>query len=405
MKKITTILLVFLGCLNANAQLGYWNNKHFVELTPDESFVYKYVLAMDTESQKAIEDLLAGKSETEDKSIIKSEKGGWFIRNDYPLPEGNYYESAFYNNDSKAHYLDHYVILPTITFSLKDEIAIDNLLEQLDSKVILVDSNNRYGRTNYTLACQMKTSGEVLEAIKLINDFNLESMKFLSPEKFSIHPIADSFLIKILTGNYELSEPKLIYEMNWEGVDYPVVYSYAGTEVPWQTTDEGLAITNPAVQEYPASMLVDVNNEYFPLEQSHNYIVRLTLKVPSDGTYVVDMGSWETNFTCEVPANAGDDFQVFNVGFPDFAQDVENQPDFKNSHILLAYGLVAGTTIVKKVEVYEVNNSNAKETGITAVHACQKADNAIYNLAGQEVSSSYKGIVIRNGKKVVQGRD
>ena len=405
MKKITTILLVFLGCLNANAQLGYWNNKHFVELTPDESFVYKYVLAMDTESQKAIEDLLAGKSETEDKSIIKSEKGGWFIRNDYPLPEGNYYESAFYNNDSKAHYLDYYIILPTITFSLKDEIAIDNLLEQLDSKVILVDSNNRYGRTNYTLACRTKTSREVLETIKLINDFNLESMKFLSPEKFSIHPIADSFLIKILTGNYELSEPKLIYEMNWEGVDYPVVYSYAGTEVPWQTTDEGLAITNPAVQEYPASMLVDVNNEYFPLEQSHNYIVRLTLKVPSNGTYVVDMGSWETNFTCEVPANAGDDFQVFNVGFPDFAQDVENQPDFKNSHILLAYGLVAGTTIVKKVEVYEVNNSNAKETGITAVHACQKADNAIYNLAGQEVSSSYKGIVIRNGKKVVQGRD
>ena len=405
MKKNTFILFILLGCLNANAQLGYWNNKHFVELTPDESFIYKYVLAMDTESKNTIEVLLAGKSETEDKSIIKSEKGGWFIRNDYPLPEGNYYESAFYNNDSKAHYLDHYIILPTITFSLKDEIAIDNLLEQLDSKVILVDSNNRYGRTNYTLACQMKTSGEVLEAIKLINDFNLESMKFLSPEKFSIHPIADSFLIKILTGNYELSEPKLIYEMNWEGVDYPVVYSYAGTEVPWQTTDEGLAITNPAVQEYPASMLVDVNNEYFPLEQSHNYIVRLTLKVPSNGTYVVDMGSWETNFTCEVPANAGDDFQVFNVGFPDFAQDVENQPDFKNSHILLAYGLVAGTTIVKKVEVYEVNNSNAKETGITAVHACQKADNAIYNLAGQEVSSSYKGIVIRNGKKVVQGRD
>ena len=401
MKKITTILLVFLGCLNANAQLGYWNNKHFVELTPDESFIYKYVLAMDTESQNTIEVLLAGKSETEDKSIIKSEKGGWFIRNDYPLPEGNYYESAFYNNDSKAHYLDYYIILPTITFSLKDEIAIDNLLEQLDSKVILVDSNNRYGRTNYTLACQMKTSGEVLEAIKLINDFNLESMKFLSPEKFSIHPIADSFLIKILTGNYELSEPKLIYEMNWEGVDYPVVYSYAGTEVPWQTTDEGLAITNPAVQEYPASMLVDVNNEYFPLEQSHNYIVRLTLKVPSNGTYVVDMGSWETNFTCEVPANAGDDFQVFNVGFPDFAQDVENQPDFKNSHILLAYGLVAGTTIVKKVEVYEVNNSNAKETGITAVQADQKADNVIYNLAGQKVSSSYKGIVIRNGKKIV----
>jgi hypothetical protein len=40
-------------------------------------------------------------------------------------------------------------------------------------------------------------------------------------------------------------------------------------------------------------------------------------------------------------------------------------------------------------------------TGIAGVKAAVKADGAIYNLAGQKVDKSYKGIVIMNGKKVV----
>lgn len=40
-------------------------------------------------------------------------------------------------------------------------------------------------------------------------------------------------------------------------------------------------------------------------------------------------------------------------------------------------------------------------TGIAGVKAAVKADSAIYNLAGQKVDKSYKGIVIMNGKKVV----
>jgi len=31
-----------------------------------------------------------------------------------------------------------------------------------------------------------------------------------------------------------------------------------------------------------------------------------------------------------------------------------------------------------------------------------KADDAIYNLAGQKVGASYKGFVIKNGKKYIQ---
>lgn len=40
-------------------------------------------------------------------------------------------------------------------------------------------------------------------------------------------------------------------------------------------------------------------------------------------------------------------------------------------------------------------------SGISNVKAEQNADGAIYNLAGQEVDKSFKGIVLKNGKKVV----
>ena len=48
-----------------------------------------------------------------------------------------------------------------------------------------------------------------------------------------------------------------------------------------------------------------------------------------------------------------------------------------------------------KYEVSEVD-------GITAVKAAQANDGVIYNLAGQKVSESYKGVVIQNGVKMVR---
>lgn len=50
--------------------------------------------------------------------------------------------------------------------------------------------------------------------------------------------------------------------------------------------------------------------------------------------------------------------------------------------------------------VIELEVSNI--TGITAVKAAQANDDVIYNLAGQKVSESYKGVVIKNGKKSIQ---
>lgn len=55
--------------------------------------------------------------------------------------------------------------------------------------------------------------------------------------------------------------------------------------------------------------------------------------------------------------------------------------------------------------VIEVSNSPIKTTGIAQVLAGAKVINEnapVYNLAGQQVSKAYKGIVICNGKKYIQ---
>ena len=387
MRKIATILVILFGCLNANAQLGYWNNTGFYELIPDDSFIYKYVLAMDDESQKAIENLLAGKSATEDKSIIKSEKGGWYVKNDYPLPEGNYYESVFYKKESDIDYYQIYVISPVIIMRLKNSVPIDGLLEYLGNKVTYDSERSKelYGVTLHYLACNMKTSDDVLKTCREIYDFGFENLKYLSPDKFYLTISSDPYLLRILTGNNELDDPNLIYEINWEGLPIEVV-DVSNLE----STDEGLAITNSQLCEHTWDGIATITSR-FPLVQGHDYIVRMIMKVPSDGTYWFDMCSWESGsyHPCEIPVTASDDFQVIDVLCANYFPNGAEGEEYRNCMVMLGCG--------------QVNNSNSKETGIEDVKTVnrKKADGAIYNLAGQKVNTSYKGIVIRNGKRVV----
>ena len=45
---------------------------------------------------------------------------------------------------------------------------------------------------------------------------------------------------------------------------------------------------------------------------------------------------------------------------------------------------------------------NKEVDGVSSVKADEQPNSATYNLAGQKVNAQYKGIVIRNGKKVVK---
>ena len=199
------------------------------------------------------------------------------------------------------------------------------------------------------------------------------------------------FAVFLLLGCLSIQGDELIYEKNWEGVEYtewgyledPLNWSYYGT------TDEGLAITNPSVNENIWE--VRVINGYLSLEEGHDYLVRLTIKVPSDGNILIVLGNWYSSWYDHVSVTACNDWQVIDIESPNYYCDI---PD--NAYVLLGFGEMVGTTILKKVQVYE--KLKGGETYIKTTKPV-KAGNAIYNLSGQKVDASYKGIVIQNGKK------
>ena len=407
MKKWFTILAMALIAVCASAQEeGEQESYKWTDLEPDESFLYKYVEAMDEASRDAIEAFYAEKKDLEDQPILKGDWGGWYVKKDCNLPEGNFFESSFYK---MAHENERiYVVIPRIDVRLKAGCKIEGLLEYYGDKMSLDDSYlSSEGEENpsYRLVCHMKTSQEVLKAIDDRYEFERECIIRFLPVTHYLNVGIDQYLISVLTGKNKKSEvegEKIIYEMNWEGVDYYVAWDPSDWESdpnPWQGTDEGLAITSYHLWEQNWGLWTPVSHS-FALEKGHDYIVRLTLKVPSNGTYPVGFGNWfggDANSwsTFDVPMTAGEDFQLIEVESPNFGENV-----WDDGYVILSSGWVLGTTVVKKVQVVEKEKGAA--AAIKTAKTVRKSDDAIYNLAGQKVSASYKGIVIKNGKKMIK---
>ena len=402
MKKWFTILAMALMAVSASAQEeGEQESYKWTDLEPDESFLYRYVEAMDEASQDAIEAFYAEKKDSEDQPILMGDWGGWYVKKGYMLPEGNFFESSFYKRTNGNGRI--YVVIPRIDVTLKTGCKIEGLLEYYGDKVSLDD---RYewlwdgeGPKSYQLICHMKTSQEVLKAIDDRYEFEQECIVQFRPVTHNFEVSSKQYLISVLKGTYKKSEvegERIVYEMNWEGVEYQAIMEFGPN--PWEGTDEGLAITSYHLWEGEWSLNTPVAHK-FALKKGHDYIVRLTLKVPSDGTYQVAFGKWlggddNQRTTFDVPMTASEDFQVIEVESLNFGEDVWN-----DGMVVLSSGSVLGTTVVKKVQVIE------KEKGTLAAIMTlktNKADDTIYNLAGQKVNTSYKGLVIKNGKKMIK---
>lgn len=99
----------------------------------------------------------------------------------------------------------------------------------------------------------------------------------------------------------------------------------------------------------------------------------------------------------------GNELQVYG-GLSFESQKFTSVEDIKVGDVVVVYGKLKkfGTT-------YELDKNNilislnGKTTGITNITADEAAKNApVYNLAGQKVTKAYKGVVIKNGKKMIQ---
>ena len=87
------------------------------------------------------------------------------------------------------------------------------------------------------------------------------------------------------------------------------------------------------------------------------------------------------------------------------AADLKRNPDAN----IVKFGLKAGIHTFKKysgtgnILVSSIEITPVEATGIQNVKtAAQAQDGAIYNLAGQKVDAAFKGLVIKNGKKMIQ---
>ena len=162
----------------------------------------------------------------------------------------------------------------------------------------------------------------------------------------------DYFVFTTISMNAQVE--KLIYEKNWEGVEYSESVPFE-TAPDWmyEATAEGLAITNPSVTDQIWQVRVfSGGDNSFSLEGGHDYVVRLTMKVPSDGKLFMQLGALYSSWYDGCSVKASDDWQVI---------DIENQSfysDISNAHVLLGLGEMVGTTILKKVQVYERTTQN-----------------------------------------------
>jgi hypothetical protein len=191
----------------------------------------------------------------------------------------------------------------------------------------------------------------------------------------------------------------IVGEKDWAGVDIPEWYfvQFAdGQEGEAKAGADGMEITVGTTTGELWQPQVQVMDGLL-LEEDNDYAVIVTAKFPCDGTLQINMGNWagRDQYTADVTATG--DFQDVQVDFDGFAYNVADEEGNGNGFVLFQCGAFQGTSVVKHVKVINKNAS-----GIKNVKTDKALNNVRYNLAGQKVDASYKGIVIQNGKKFIQ---
>ena len=269
------------------------------------------------------------------------------------------------------------------------------------SGTLQVNMGNWDGRDQYTTAVEATGDFQWVEVEFPDYAYNVDGNGFVL---FQCGDFAGTTIVKkvevVQKGSGEgggEGSATLAASKDWTGGfegDYPMWAQFAEGQEGSVTSDaEGVNITVGTQTGELWQPQVTVLNEGLTLEEDHSYLVRILAKFPGNGTLQVNMGNWDgrDQYTTEVEATG--DFQWVEVEFPDYAYNVDG-----NGFVLFQCGAFAGSSIVKTIEVWDVTNGPLAIKSAKAV----KADGAIYNLAGQKVNASYKGLVIKNGKKFIQ---
>ena len=168
---------------------------------------------------------------------------------------------------------------------------------------------------------------------------------------------------------------------------------------------EGLEINVPAAGDNywnPQTVVLNIpglpvaDNPDAPaiLAEDGQYKVVIVAKHPA-GHLQVNLGTWDDGVSLQKDFDVAEatDFEEIVVDFS------EGWPAdcFSNVHVLWQSGSLPGLSVLKSIQIIDLN-----ATAIKTVKTGKKFEGAIYNLAGQKVNASYKGVVIKDGKKYIQ---
>ena len=168
---------------------------------------------------------------------------------------------------------------------------------------------------------------------------------------------------------------------------------------------EGLEINVPSAGENywnPQTVVLNIEGEKVAdnpdapaiLAEDGQYKVVIVAKHPA-GHLQVNLGTWDDgvslqkDFDVEEAADFHEIVVDFSEGWP--------ADCFSNVHVLWQSGSLPGLSVLKSIQIIDLN-----ATAIKTVKTGKKFEGAIYNLAGQKVNASYKGVVIKDGKKYIQ---
>ena len=192
------------------------------------------------------------------------------------------------------------------------------------------------------------------------------------------------------TGPAVIAEVDWTQKSEWDGgwysTDYAEVSVEQGTGLIINCSSDGT--TNYWEPQVP--MIGGIAE----IDEGGQYQVEFSFISPAAGEIRLDFYSWAEGENASMA-------QVFEVaeGENTLTIDFLDYPTgTHNAGIFYQCGKIPGKHIIKYVKVIDLEGADA----IQNVKAAKKADDAIYNLAGQKVSASYKGFVIKNGKKYIQ---
>lgn len=239
--------------------------------------------------------------------------------------------------------------------------------------------STQFGNATYAIAA----AAGAQDSLEVFRGYYLENKKFTAEDQIKV---GDKVVVKgkliDYKGTLELGQRNYIYSLNGKTTagDEPV----EPKDTASYTVDQALSVL---VSDAETTDVVYITGKISQIDEVSAQYGNATYYISDDGTtanqLMVFRGKYLNNekFTAEDQIKVGDEVKIAGV--------------LKNYK--------KGDTVTKEVTNSYIVSLNTVPTGISSVVAAPALDaNApVYNLAGQRVNKSYKGVVVQNGRKFI----